>query len=128
MEENADKEVKKEEIKSKEGVSDIIEEISIISEEIKNSSDEKPWWTSKVILVNIGALVIMLSAYFGLDLKSQGIDVKSVVEIAAFILPMVNIWLRSNSKQTIKKELIPESMKVAMTNSVSMVKAKFTRE
>jgi len=127
MEENIDKEVKKEEIKSKEGVADIIEGISVISEEIKNSSDEKPWWTSKVILVNIGALAVMLTAYFGLDLKSQGIDVKGIVEIATLLLPMVNIWLRSNSKQQIKKEIIPEGMKVAMTNSVSMVKAKFTR-
>lgn len=115
---------------AKKDISKIVEEISEISDEIKNSTNEKPWWTSKTVLVNAGALVVMATAYFGIDLKSRGIDVKGIVEIATFILPVVNIWFRTNSSkpsQPIKRVFMPDSMKVAMTNSVSAVKAKFTR-
>ena len=114
----------------KEDINKIVEEINEISDEIKNSTDAKPWWTSKTVLVNFGALVVMTTAYFGIDLKSHGIDVKGIVEMAAFILPIVNIWFRTNSSkpsQPIKRVFMPDSMKVAMANSVSAVKAKFTR-
>jgi len=110
----------------KESVVEIIEEIS---EEIKKENEEKPWWTSKVILVNIGALIVMGTAYFGFDLKSHGINIQSIIEIASIMLPIVNIWFRSRSSnptKPIKRVMMPATMKTSLSKSVTAVKSRLS--
>ena len=105
--------------KNKEGIVEIVE---VIEEEIKKSNDEKPWWTSKVILVNIGALIVMGTAYFGFDLKSHGINIQNIIEIASLVLPLINIWFRSRSSnptKPIKRVMMPAAMRTSLSKSVT---------
>lgn len=62
----------------------------------------KNWYTSKVIWINIGAIVVAISGYFGFDLKEHGINIETLISIIPVILAVLNIYFRAKSNEPIK--------------------------
>lgn len=48
---------------------DLINKINEIEQAIESSTEEKPWWTSKIIISNLAFIVISVGAVFGLEIK-----------------------------------------------------------
>ena len=93
-------------------IGEIIQDVSNIENGIKNSTPDKPWWTSKVILSNLGVLVVSATAFFGFNLSAHGVDINKIVGILAVILPIVNMYFRSKTNGNTQpiQSIIPQAI------------------
>jgi hypothetical protein len=97
-------------------ITDIIHDISILAQNIESAP--KDWWTSKIIWVNIGTIIVSLTTYFGFDLKSHGIDMNTLIAFIPTILGFINILLRKNSSQPLSNKVVPDSIQAAAAKFV----------
>lgn len=90
------------------GSEDLFEHLLELYNEIESHPKEKNWWESKTIWVNVGAIVAIIGSFFGLNLN---IPPETYVTIAGVLMPLLNIWLRSETNCKVKAVHPIESIK-----------------
>ena len=80
------------------GSEEIFEYLLDLYNEVQINND-KDWWKSKTIWVNVAAIVAILGSFFGLNLN---IPPETLVTLAGVIMPLINIWLRKGTDRKLK--------------------------
>jgi hypothetical protein len=83
-----------------------IEDINNIMEEVEKaveqSTDEKPWWTSRIIISNAVFIIGAVAAVFGFELTLT----QEQITLIGVIMGLINIWLRKQTTKSISKKII----------------------
>lgn len=81
---------------------DVIDYIEGLQEKTEKT-EEKEWWESKTIWVNVSAILMMVLSLFGFNFH---IDPEILMLIASIVVPAINVWLRNKTCKSIKKKQI----------------------
>jgi len=85
----------------------IVQEIEQIGQEIQNATDEKPWWTSRIIIANLAFIISGLAATFGFNIAIS----EEYITIIGAIMGVINIYLRKTTTQSISSKALPDYMR-----------------
>ncbi len=83
---------------------ELIDRINQIEQAISQSTNEKPWWTSKIILSNAAFIVSAIAARFGFNIEIG----EDWLLIIGSILGAWNIYLRKGTSRPIAKNFLPK--------------------
>lgn len=84
-----------------------VQEIEQIGQEIQNSTPEKPWWTSKIIIANLAFVISGLATVFGFNIQIS----EETIAIIGAIMGVINIYLRKTTTSPISKQVVPDYMR-----------------
>jgi len=77
--------------------------IEAIEKELVDNS--KPWYLSRIIIINIGLIVIYILGILGINLYDLGWDEQRLNTLASLVIPIINIYLRISTDKPIKRKV-----------------------
>ena len=104
---------------------EIVQDISVISQAISVAG--KDWWKSKILWVNIVTVIASVSAYFGFDFQSHGINPHKVATSITTILGIANVVLRIYSTTNIKP-ILPQKTNAPSNTTTTATTTTVTTE
>lgn len=81
----------------------LIDRINQIEQALAASTNDKPWWTSRIIISNIVFIVVAIGAVFGFNIQIS----EEMVTLIGVVMGLINIWLRKSTSQSISKRILP---------------------
>jgi len=87
--------------KTERSVEEFVENIVEELDSVENNS--KPWYLSRIIIINIGLIVIYILGILGINIYDLGWDEQRLNMLASLIIPIINIYLRIDTKKSIKR-------------------------
>ncbi len=82
---------------------DLLNKINEIEQAVQGSTQEKPWWTSKIIISNAIYIVVTGAAVFGFDVQVS----EETIALIGSLMGLMNIFLRKHTSKAISFKAIP---------------------
>ncbi len=83
---------------------DLVNKINEIEQAIQGSTQEKPWWTSKIIISNLIYIGVTAAAVFGFNVEIS----EETIALVGSLMGILNIFLRKGSNKAISAKMIPD--------------------